>query len=932
MLVDTSDLVSVTELGRGLSRYVNVTAETGRRLVILNSNTPTAALVSIADLEKLQAVDVQAMATTDPPAPPADEPLAQPRQGDLEQRPGMSAVGRDDRGQVVYWPLAEHHLVAGRTGQGTGLLFSAAVAGAVPNPHVRTEFVVATSRSHVALRHERLHPDIAIVVEVDLDVLDRRERFLEKLDGEISRRRELLREHHVDTLAEYRQLSSEAAGADVANRVVVVTDPSALVGEGATIGSLTTEPVLTWIALSGQDLGIYLWIGLPESDRAGQGNFRSELAQYIPRRYAMGTLDTVAESRLLLGMDGAALGPHPPGTGWARTTTRGRSVQFAVTEPTGGPGAVVTASGQCQSWAAGLTEPLALADIPEMSTDDAAGLTIPIGSTGSRPAAPLTVTVSESSPHLCIMGGGGSGCTTALHTIIASAAVRYRPRQCTFLVIAAVEDHLPELAAMPNVAGAALALDTDRIDRIFGEALRIIAIRQAAFAERKVSTLEEYLAADSSGTAAGDPYGRLIVAIDELERLTDDYKDQLTQLAQTGGQHGVHLVVTTHNVRIPMAVIDRLWCPIRLGGRDIQHQELLVRSKRRRDLAKGIPSGQPGRCIDTQRERHGRIALPYPGHYDPQGISDPPPHFTELVDHAGLADETAGKLTFVPTSISPNDFWTQADVDYVPPPVSASIERRAAMDVRIPLGVSIATAAVVDVPDEQSPHLLAVGSKGSGRTSLIRALIAAIRHRFSPDGADGRPEAKVVLIDGLDGRGQLADERAILKRDGYLLGDGVDDTEQAVHAVQKMITSRVPTKDDPQLSTQQWRDRTWYQGPEVFVLIDAQAMRPNGVKGMLNAPAWPTVLARLIEDRDDLGLHVYVAGSAPGFSAARLNDPLYRSLANVPTLLLSGPAGEGVVWPGSGIRFQNRPAGRGQLVDPLTLNRQLIQIPWYQPE
>lgn len=931
MLVDTSDLVSVTELGRGLSRYVNVTAETGRRLVILNSNTPTAALVSIADLEKLQAVDVQAMATAPPPDPPSDESLAPPRQGDLEQRPGMSAVGRDDRAQVVYWPLTEHHFVAGRTGQGAGLLFSAAIAGAVPDPHVRTEFVVATSRSHVALRHERLHPDIAVVVEVDLDVPGRRERFIEKLDGEINRRRDLLREHHVDTLAEYRQLGSKAHDAGVANLVVVVTDPSALIGEGATIGSLTTDPFLTLIAKNGQDLGIYLWIGLPESDRAGQGNLRSELAQYIPRRYAMGSLDTVAESRLLLGTDAAALGPVPPGTGWARTTTHGWGTRFAVAEPTGGPGVVVTASGQCHSWATGLTEPLTLADIPEVSTDDDCGLTIPIGITGSRRAAPLTVTVNGSSPHLCLMGGDGSGCTTALHTIIVSAGMRYRPRQCTFLVIAATEDHMSQMAAMPNVAGAATALDPDRVDRILGEALRIIAIRQAAFTERNVNTLEEYLGADGPGPAAGDPYGRLIVAIDELERLTDDYKDQLTQLAQTGGQHGVHLVVTTHNVRIPMAIVDRLRCLIRLGGSDIQHEALLVHPKRHRDLARGIPSGQPGRCIDTQSERHGRIALPYPGHYDPQPTSDPAARFPELVADAGLSIETAGKLRFVPTSIAPDDFWDQADVDYVPPLVTASVERRAAMDVRIPLGVSIATAAVVDVPDAQSPHLLAVGSTGSGRTSLIRALLAAIRHRFSPNGAEGRPEAKIVLIDGLDGCGEMADERAILKRDGYLLGDGMD-TEQAVQAVEKMITSRVPAMDHPPLSAQQWRDRTWYQGPEVFVLIDAQAMGPNGAKGILNAPVWPTVLARLIEERDDLGLHVYVAGSAPGFPAARLTDPLYRSLANVPTLMLSGPAGEGVVWPGSGLRFQNRPAGRGQLVDPFTLNTQVIQIPWYEAE
>ena len=129
MLVDTSDLVSVTELGRALSRYVNVTADTGRRFVVLNSNTPTAALVSIADLERLQTLDTDAEATA--ASPPTVEPLTLPTQAELEQRSGMAAVGRDEDGRGVYWSLTEHQFVAGRRGLGAGLLFSAAIAAAV---------------------------------------------------------------------------------------------------------------------------------------------------------------------------------------------------------------------------------------------------------------------------------------------------------------------------------------------------------------------------------------------------------------------------------------------------------------------------------------------------------------------------------------------------------------------------------------------------------------------------------------------------------------------------------------------------------------------------------------------------------------------------------------------------------------------------------
>lgn len=56
MRVDTRDLVSVTELGRDLSRHVNE-AHDGRTVVVLKNNQPAAALVSPAEMERLQNLD-----------------------------------------------------------------------------------------------------------------------------------------------------------------------------------------------------------------------------------------------------------------------------------------------------------------------------------------------------------------------------------------------------------------------------------------------------------------------------------------------------------------------------------------------------------------------------------------------------------------------------------------------------------------------------------------------------------------------------------------------------------------------------------------------------------------------------------------------------------------------------------------------------------
>ncbi|MFV8176997.1 type II toxin-antitoxin system Phd/YefM family antitoxin [Mycolicibacterium peregrinum] len=54
MTVPLTDLVTATELARNTSRYVTE-ASAGRRIVILHRGAPTAALISIEDLQRLLA-------------------------------------------------------------------------------------------------------------------------------------------------------------------------------------------------------------------------------------------------------------------------------------------------------------------------------------------------------------------------------------------------------------------------------------------------------------------------------------------------------------------------------------------------------------------------------------------------------------------------------------------------------------------------------------------------------------------------------------------------------------------------------------------------------------------------------------------------------------------------------------------------------------
>lgn len=895
MLVDTSDLVSVTELGRGLSRYINEAASHGRRFVVLNANTPTAALVSISDLERLNALDAE-------PSPERSGEVQQvqlerPAQADLPARPGYSAVGRSADGEPVYWSLTGHTYAAGNPSAGTGQCFSAAIAGAVPDPDVPTEFVIATSGSHVPLRHERLHPEIPMSVEVDLRHQGRRQQFVEKLQGAIDHRVGLMRELKVETITELRQLNLGELSALVPNLVVVLADTDGI--RHCREAGSDVEPVLCTVLRDGEALGIHLWFGTTElmSERTV---LTQEFSRRVSHRVIVGNVETEAQSRELLGSDVATYSPVPAGIGWFKAG-RGADVQlFAVTDPTGSPGDVAVASGTCQGWRPWLAQPLTLDDIPGVDPDTGPGLTFPIGAS-NPPWEALTLSLNDKVPHLFIAGGPESGANKALATLIVSALRRYAPSDCSFVVIDD-DGRLADVAGLANVVGCARTNDDDAVERMLGEALRINAVRCARFAADALSSFDEY--AESKG--AGDPYGRLIVVVAGLKNVMDAHPAAMEKLLEHESPVGVHVIASVASTirYAPYARYGQLL--LQFGGTDADQ----LPTKELRQLVRAIPADQPGRCVDLRNERHARVAVPHPGIYRPDGVLDALRLITPLGD-------PLPKLEVVSTSVDGEAFWRQVVADDLPDPVGdRSDDRRPAAKVRIPLGLGIADSRIVDVPAQRSPHLVVVGSHGSGRTATVRALIESIRRLFSPDGVDpARPEAKVVVIDE---RGELAAETAQLADDGYLLT--TDRSAMAgLEAVSAIVDNRTPSPE-AMPNIQMLRNQTWYTGPEIFAVIHTPALRHQD---------WASLAASIAQARGDLGIHIYLSDTANGYQGRRLTQLLHKELAEAPTLLLSGPASEGVIWAGSGIRFKSRPAGRGLLVDPMSLESKTVQIPWY---
>ncbi len=192
MLIDLSDLVSVTDLSRDLSGYIGKASQEGRRVVILNRNVPTAALVSIADLERLAANESGDEASA--PIGASGDPLP-------PVPPGYTRLGTKPGG-VVDIPLLSTLIVSGHTGSGKSVALSAAIVNANPDPAAPpVKLIVVTDRAAVWMSHE-VRPETPPVIVVADD--GAASKFKKDFLARISDRLRLLRTSRCNTVTEYR--------------------------------------------------------------------------------------------------------------------------------------------------------------------------------------------------------------------------------------------------------------------------------------------------------------------------------------------------------------------------------------------------------------------------------------------------------------------------------------------------------------------------------------------------------------------------------------------------------------------------------------------------------------------------------------------------------------------------------------------------------
>ncbi|MGV0342425.1 type VII secretion protein EccCa [Corynebacterium mastitidis] len=187
-------------------------------------------------------------------------------------------------------------------------------------------------------------------------------------------------------------------------------------------------------------------------------------------------------------------------------------------------------------------------------------------------------------------------------------------------------------------------------------------------------------------------------------------------------------------------------------------------------------------------------------------------------------------------------------------------------------------------------HVLCVGSHGSGKSTALRTLMAEI-------GGKGPQRARIVLVDHRRAHLGEVPEEMLAAYSASAPG-----TAEALRNTAATLRERIP---GPEVSAAQLRERAWWEGPEIYVVVDdADLVEPGALAELIP----------LIPHARDVGLHLVVAQKSGGINRA-LYQPFLAALRDqMPVvLLLDADKEEGAI---CGMKPLPQPPGRGRWLSP----------------
>jgi S-DNA-T family DNA segregation ATPase FtsK/SpoIIIE len=844
--------------------------------------------------------------------------------------------------------MGPHGLVIGATGSGKSeLLRTLVLALAATHDSETLNFVLVDFKGGATFtRLDRLPHTSAVITNL-ADELPLVDRMTDAINGELLRRQELLRAAgNYVSQREYEKARMAGAPLPPLPSLLIICD------EFSELLSAKPDFINMFVQIGrlGRSLGVHLLLA---SQRLEEGRLRG-LDTHLSYRIGLRTFSAM-ESRIVLGATDAFELPRSPGHGYIKYGTeplvRFRAAYVSgVYHQGGSPVATAEAVNRISEyttlyvppnlpadpeahrdtertqvgaslldimvdrlqgrgapahavWLPPLGEPPALDQIlPPLRVDPGRGLAVsaPLAhgaltaSVGivDRPFEQrrdvLTLDLSGSGGHLVVVGSPHSGKSTLLRSVVASLALTHTPREAQFYVLDFGGGAFTTMRDLPHLGGVAARLDIDQVRRTVAEVMVVMTGRERMFAENGIDSMATYRRMKREGRFADDPFGDVFLVIDGWLTLRNDFEDLeavVTQIASRGLTYGVHLVIGASRwMELRAAVRDMLGTRLELRLGDVSDSLIDRRS------AMNVPEQAPGRGITPDRFQF-LAALPRID--GQQSLDDLTDGVAKLVTEIGnhWQGPSAPRVRLLPTMF-PYDQLPVAD----PTPGT-------------PVGIAEADLGPVFLELDEDPHFLVYGDSHSGKSAFLRTFARALVDRLDPE------RARIIVVDY---RRSLLGVVTPPHLIGY--GTGAQRTHEILAEVAQVMQDRLP---GPEVTTEQLRNRSWWRGPELYVLVDDYDLVATSSGNPL------AVLQDYLSQARDIGLHVIIARRSGGAGRA-LYEPVTMAIREIGSagIVLSGDRDEGALL--GNVRPSRQPPGRGWLVS-RQRGAQLVQLAWADP-
>lgn len=508
----------------------------------------------------------------------------------------------------------------------------------------------------------------------------------------------------------------------------------------------------------------------------------------------------------------------------------------------------------------------------------------------------LVLDLSGAGGNFALVGGPQTGKSTALRTIVQALSLTYTPQEVQFYVMDFGGGTFAGFAGAPHVAGVATR-DTEEVrTRMLAEIAAIMDDRERYFRAHGIDSMDTYRRGRLAGTY-DDGYGDVFLVIDGWGALRSEFDGldrEVTTMMSRGLSLGVHLVVSAAR-----------WMDIRAEAQDIFGSRLELHTANpkesivNREGAARIPKGRPGRGIDMAGHEM-MIGLPRAdAEQDPSTVSQGVAYTVNKIRECLVAGE-GPKLRLLPQQITLPEILSQLPDQQILP--------RGGGDMV--LGVEESRLGPLLFNTRAESHLYLFGDGKTGKTSFLRSIISEVTRLYSPN------EAKILAIDMRRSLlGAIPDEYSLR----YLTNHA--EAMKQLRELAQFLRTRLPGSD---VTAEQIRERTWWSGQEVWILVDDYDLVATSSGNPLME------LIDLLPQAGDIGLHVIITRRMGGASRAAYEKVLQmmNDLA-VTGILLSGNPSEGAII--NGVKPKRAIAGRAQVVH-RELGVVAAQLTWTPPE